>query len=165
MTFAARRRLLRLLLSTLAAVWVHVALLTPARADTPIPPSGYAAIALSVVSPVIPGAVFIFGAKVYGDHYPPSGWEGAYIVSGVLGLGLGVTAVLLQSQDGLTCDAGCATFYGVAGAGIVLGGVMTGLGIAAAARGRPVARLVPVPLLIRTTGGPALGAGIAGLTF
>ena len=93
---------------------------------------------------------------------------GIFYTGAALGLGLGGAAVGIQATHPGRCDSTCDVAHALGGVGIGVGALDGILGIVAsveAPRGPRWASLTPVPLLIATERGRALGVGLAGVMF
>jgi hypothetical protein len=97
------------------------------------------------------------------------GWGIFFISSGALSVALGVLAVAAEATVSGPCPlpSECATAYGSGAASVGGGALEIGLGIYLISSRAPrwVTALVPVPLVIPTSHGSAVGLGFAGQRF
>jgi hypothetical protein len=155
------------LLSALVATGLALTAGAPsAHAEEVAAPVTPATVGLTIASNGVPLAFAAVVGLLNGDmRSEREGFGAALIVGGVSGIGLGVTAAVLQGQQTGACQTNCTYVATLAGLGITLGLIEGAFGVyfVASKPGRGSSFLLPMPMAIQTERGIAPGVGVFGL--
>jgi hypothetical protein len=91
-----------------------------------------------------------------------------YFTAAAVGVGLGSAGLGIQAAHTGRCDSTCVGARALGGVGVGVGGIDGLIGIlfgTSKGNGRGAYGFVPVPLLLATDRGPAIGVGLTGVAF